>query len=364
MRVLSMSNKFKHRLSTGLNRAAWVRIPVLVSAALWACAGAPIAAAQDPPDALPDAAYLTDIVHEYQTWNNCAPATLAMALSYWGWTGTQEDTAAVLKPNWEDKNVGPAEMAEFVHNEVPDLRAIYRYAGSIDLLKRLVAAGFPVVIETGFAPEGEEWMGHYRLVVGYSEVEMNLVTFDSYQGVGIPLFYDEADIWWQHFNRAYVVIYRSGQEEQVAGILGDDWDPVLNTQRAVGVAQAETEADPNNAFAWFNLGTSYALNGQYPEAADAYDRAFSIGLPWRMLWYQFGPLEAYLHVDRLDDTVALAESVLAHTPHVEEIYYYYGMVHAARGEREAASDRFRQALEYNPNFTPAQRALCAPDSLC
>ena len=82
---------------------------------------------------------------EYQTWNNCGPANLAMALSYWGWKGNQTDTAAVLKPNKRDKNVMPYEMEAFVE-EHTDFQAVVRVGGEIDIaqslpIRRLPSAG-------------------------------------------------------------------------------------------------------------------------------------------------------------------------------------------------------------------------------
>ncbi|MCZ7544836.1 MAG: C39 family peptidase [Anaerolineae bacterium] len=336
------------------------RLLLLTLMGALALAGVPVAAAQDDPAsavAPPESAYLMGVAHTYQTWNNCGPATLTMALSYWGWPGDQQRAAESLKPDAEDKNVSPAEMAAFVNREVTDVRALHRYAGDLNLLKRLVAAGFPVVIETGFIPEGEDWMGHYRLVVGYRDAEASFFTFDSYQGAGIPLPFGEADALWQHFNRAYVVAYPPAREAELSDLLGDDWDADRNAQRARAAAQSEVEADPGNPFAWFNLGTSHVLNRQYAEAAAAYDEAFAIGLPWRMLWYQFGPFEAYLHTDRLDDVLAHARPVREHTPYVEEMHYYEGMVYLARGERDAARYLFRKALRYNANFAPARSAL-------
>lgn len=47
------------------------------------------------PTPIPEQVSLKGAVHEYQKWNNCGPANLAMLLSYWGWQGTQIDTAAL-----------------------------------------------------------------------------------------------------------------------------------------------------------------------------------------------------------------------------------------------------------------------------
>ena len=38
---------------------------------------------------IPKGIQLAGFRPEYQTWNNCGPATLAIALSYWGWEGDQ-----------------------------------------------------------------------------------------------------------------------------------------------------------------------------------------------------------------------------------------------------------------------------------
>lgn len=321
--------------------------------------GVPVAYAQE--DQVPDFFHLEDFWQVYQTWNNCGPATLTMSLNYWGWRGDQAVAARYLKPDEEDKNVSPAQMVTFVNDQVPGLRAIYRYGGDIALLKRLIFAGFPVVIETGFDPADLDWMGHYRLLVGYDDFQQSFYIFDSYlgsaNGMGILGRYEEIDTVWQHFNRVYVVVYSAERESQLAEVLGEAWDRSLNRQRVYEAALADVEQQPDNHYAWFNLGTALVALERYEEAAFAYDEARRVGLPWRMLWYQFGPFEAYLHTaGRLRDVEALAWSTLKRTPYVEELYYYLGMAHFARGEYTEAIAAFEQAITFNPNFTPAYEA--------
>ena len=69
---------------------------------------------------------------------------------------------------------------------------------------------------------------------------------------------------------------------------------------------------PDDPFAWFNLGSDLVALGRFEEAAQAYDRARRIGLPWRMLWYQFGPFRAYYETGRYDEVIALADATIAH----------------------------------------------------
>ncbi len=82
--------------------------------------------------------------------------------------------------------------------------------------------------------------------------------------------------------------------------------------------------------------------GQYDNAALAYDQARAIGLPWRMLWYQFGPYEAYYQAGRYDDVVLLADVTLTDRPYFEESYYYKGLALAALGDEAGAAENLSQ----------------------
>jgi hypothetical protein len=303
---------------------------------------------------------LTGFRHIYQTWNNCGPATLSMNLSFYGWDGGQADAARFLKPDPEDKNVSPHEMAAFARSM--GLEAVVRVNGSIPLIKQFLHAGIPVLIEKGFEPDPqpqEGWQGHYELIVGYDDSRSAVIAMDSYTGPNQSVPYDVLDRYWSHFNRTFIIVYRPDQAESVMQLLGADADPAQNLIGALAAAQAEAAANPSNPFAWFNVGSNFAALGEYESASAAYDQARSLGLPWRMTWYQFGIFEAYYRTGRFDDVLALADATLAITPYIEELWYYRGLVRQARGEPDAARGQFRQALLYNPNFTAAADALAA-----
>lgn len=301
--------------------------------------------------------------HEQQTWNNCGPANITMALSYYGWTQDQTFAAEFLKPGGrEDKNVNPIEMVNFV-NEQTAVRALTRIGGDLDLLKTLLTHDFPVIIETGYMPEGYDWIGHYQTIVGYDEAQRLFYIYDSFLGTGvagegISETYEVIDRGWQAFNRTFIIIYEPSREGEVQQILGEMADPLLAAERAFDIAQMEARANPQNAFPWFNMGTALTRLGRYEEAAAAFDRARQVGLPWRMLWYQFGPFEAYFNVGRFDDVISLAEVNLTNgASDVEETYYWQGRALAAKGEAQRAAEAFRRALLKNPRYTAARDAL-------
>jgi tetratricopeptide (TPR) repeat protein len=128
-------------------------------------------------------------------------------------------------------------------------------------------------------------------------------------------------------------------------------------RNALAVAHAEIAANPEDPYAWFNAGTNYVGLGQFEQAAAAYDQARLLKLPWRMLWYQFGPFEAYLHVGRYQDVVNLADANLKTTPNLEESYYYRALARQALGDQAGWREDLRKALHYNPHFDVAARLL-------
>jgi cytochrome c-type biogenesis protein CcmH/NrfG len=135
----------------------------------------------------------------------------------------------------------------------------------------------------------------------------------------------------------------------------------MKIQHGLALARADVDARPQDAFAWFNLGSDLTTLAQFTEAAAAYDRARQLGLPWRMLWYQFGPFEAYAALGRWQDVSALAEANLRNAPNLEESVYWLGRAAAARGDLETAAAGFRRALRLNPGFLPAGTALAGLD---
>ena len=153
------------------------------------------------------------------------------------------------------------------------------------------------------------------------------------------------------------MIYRPDQEAILQAVLGELWDESRAAELAAEVAQTEARANINDAFAWHNLGSSLVAVGRYQEAANAFDRARTLNLPWRILWYQFGVFEAYYQMARYDDIIALANSNLNSSPELEESYYWRGMAYAAQGMTAEATSDFRTALRYNPNFLAASVAL-------
>jgi len=322
----------------------------------------------DVPTPIPASVQLKGVRHEYQKWNNCGPATLGMALSFWGWEGDQRPIAAYVKPNPRDKNVMPYELEGFVEAET-GLRALVRVGGDLNLLKTLIAEGYPVTIEKGFEGAGfDGWMGHYEVLTGYDDGRSRFTAQDSYIMPDLPVSYRDVEIYWRNFNYTFLVIYPPDRETELLSILGPLADEETSNQLAAQKASDEIYAttDRDQFFAWFNRGSSLVSLRDYQGAAQAYDAAFKLYAslepatrPWRMLWYQTGPYFAYYYSGRYLDVLNLATQTLSimDEPNLEESYYWRALARLALGDTDGAVTDLRTSLDYHPGFAPTTAQL-------
>ncbi|HRK89440.1 MAG TPA: C39 family peptidase [Anaerolineales bacterium] len=343
------------------------------------------------PTAVPAKVVLPGVtyVDQHNRWNYCGPANLTMALNFWGWSGNRDDVAKVVKPGspdtsksfiergLPDKNVMPYELVDFVNTQTTEYRALSRYGGNMDLVKRLIAAGFPVVVEKGYYERDYtgkiDWLGHYLFTTGYDDSRDGFIVQDAYLKPGKDLLskYEEYEDGWRSFNYLFMVVYPAEREAEVLGILGSWADPQWAAQYALSRAEEEIqELEGNNLFfAWFNKGTSHVALNQYADASIAYDQAFRQyagwdttkgNRPFRMMWYQTGPYFAYYYSARYQDVINLANTTLndtISTPTLEESLLWRGRAYYMIGDTESAVKDYRAALQVHMNWFPAVQAL-------
>ncbi len=307
-----------------------------------------------------------------QGFNNCGPANLTINLNFYGNPTTQAEAAAFLKPNREDRNVSPWQMVDYV-NEQTNLRAFVGSGGELDLIKRFLANGLPIVIEKGYELPTEGWLGHYLTMFAYDDDKQEFLSLDTnlgpWDGSGRVDSYEAVNHYWQQFNYTFFVVYPPEKEAFVQSLLGPEMvEREAMWRKAAERSQAEINADPENGFAWFNLGTSLTRLGEmtgdaafYENGAAAFDQARLVGVPPRIVWYQFRPYIAYMRVGRFQEMIDLADAVLETQggQNVEETYLYKGHALALLGDGPGAVAAYEQALRLNKNFYPAQWALDA-----
>jgi tetratricopeptide (TPR) repeat protein len=279
-----------------------------------------------------------------------------MALSAHGVVLDQLEVAARMKPDREDTNVTPDEIARFARAQ--GFVAFAGLNGRTELLRALVSAGIPVIAEQWITVDGRGEMGHYRVVVGYDDAAGEVIVQDSYYGARRRHTYDGFAAEWRPFLGAYVAVARPDQQAALDAALGADIDQgaVVSNLRN----QLESEAaGPGDAWTWYRLGEARSLAGDHEGAVGAYEEAIRIGLPTRAFWYQFGFYRSLLETGRAERALAHADATLATMSgeNLEESQYWRGRALLALGRPADARASFERALLFNPLFEEARRAL-------
>jgi tetratricopeptide (TPR) repeat protein len=318
----------------------------------------------------PPVVTVTGVVYEDQhnRYNYCAPANLAMALSFWGWKGNRDTVGPVLKPDSRDKNVMPYEMVDYVL-QYTDLKAIWRVGGDLDLIKRLLNAGYPVLVEKGtFLVDLQNvlsWMGHYEVITGYDDGKQQFIAQDSYIGADTAVPYEKMTVDWRSFNYTYILIFPADKEAEVMSLLGSDANEIENYRRAAQKASDEIPllSGTDHFFALYNRGTNLVYLQDYAGAAAIYDEAFTFypnipdkDRPWRILWYETGPYKAYYYTGRYNDVIRRADITLNEMKserNLEETYYWRAMAKVALGDTNGAIKDFKEALKWHPGWSLA-----------
>ena len=151
-------------------------------------------------------------------------------------------------------------------------------------------------------------------------------------------------------------------------ILGDDADVDYNLDRTLEKfrERAETVDRSEQYFAYYSLGELLVMKKQYVDAAAAFDQAFAVygwlpvdDRPWRMLWYQVGPYEAYYYTGRYKDVVSITYKTIkdANTPALPETFLWSGRANIALGNTDTAIFDFKRALQWHPGWEPALAEL-------
>lgn len=287
--------------------------------------------------------------HVGQTFNNCGPATLSMAMSYFGVNVGQDELREQMRPfnnpqgGVDDKSIFADEFVYYAQKN--GLMAVARPGGDMSLLKKFVANGIPVVVRTWLHPD--EDIGHFRIVRGYDDNTSSLIQDDSYEGRGLTYDFEVFDQMWKPFNRGYIVVYPKQKEALVRAILGD-----ANDTKKSYLASIQDNWNMQDGYELFNLSTAYFHLGDYQKSVEYFEKAYSKGLPSRMLWYQIEPIEAYLKLKNYNKVFELTSSILNNgNMAYSELYVVRGMAYLEQGNKEAAKEEFEKAVNYNKNFS-------------
>ncbi len=313
------------------------------------------------PKPNPPAVFLEPMAHWFQGWNQCAEVSSAMALSYFGSKVDPNSVTAFLRPNkdWKGfKNVESPYIVEYLRSQGVQAQAFE--GGSVERIKRLVAAGAPVIVGQWQNRTDHAGVGHWRVVRGYDDAKGIFLLNDSMVGAAVPMTYAEFDDLWPLYDYVYIPLWNDRLAPAVQQVMGAEMDPKVNIARAITYDQSRIKEQPTNAERYFGLGGAYFKAGDDQKAVEMYHRAKSMGVldrtPWA-LWYQSWPVTAMVNIGMDDEALQTAQENIKSAGVYALMHYERGRVFEKRGDMVTAKGEYQMALVDNKNLKEAQDAL-------
>lgn len=298
---------------------------------------------------LPNSKTLPSTYHIFQSFNNCGPASLSMALAHFNLSVTQLELGQQLRPyqhaggDNDDKSVTFAEIATRAQDY--NLLAYHRPRGDIQILLQLINNDMPVLTRTWL--NTKEDIGHFRVIKGYDQNRGIIIQDDSLQGANITYTYQDFMALWQIFNYEFLVLVPQEKKQIAETILGPLADENLAWQIALKQTEEELDTDPDNIYTRFNRSVAYYHLSNYDKAVVEYE-AVESKLPFRTLWYQLEPILAYYQLGEYDKVLTITENILNnHNRAYSELYYIRYLIYNKRGQTELAEAELAKAHTYN-----------------
>ncbi|MCR4324331.1 MAG: C39 family peptidase [Candidatus Curtissbacteria bacterium] len=302
---------------------------------------------------------LANDYHVFQTFNNCGPAALSMALSYYGINVSQQTLGQELRPyqnpqgDNDDKSVTLEELGE--KSKDYELIPYHRPTGSMEEVKLFITYDIPVIARTLLKVDDD--IGHYRIIKGYDETTGQIIQDDSLQGKNLRYSYSDFNAVWKKFNYEYLVLVPPEKEHIAKAILGENSDEQVAWRKAAELSQNELVNNPSDIYSRFNLSVALYNTGDYQESVREFEEVEN-QLPFRTLWYQIEPIRAYYELGNYPRVFAITDKVLNnHNRAFSELYLIRGEIYKKQGNLELARQEFEKAVIYNRNLQEAQEAL-------
>jgi predicted double-glycine peptidase len=229
---------------------------------------APIVSPRDPPLAVtpppPPATKVSLGPLEFisQTVNNCGPASVAEVLKFWGVEKSQEEVQSVLRGDGNPYGMTPVGVPGYM--QALGMGVVLGTAGTEDLIKDLLRAGFPVIVNQTVSQADPAF--HYRPVEGFDDDKGVFIASDPLQGPSYAISYAEFAQDWKYTGQRFMVIYPTDHQDQLdAALAAGKWDPAF----AESGGLAQPWGAPSNGPApvtspVIDSGGKPAVDGWYP----------------------------------------------------------------------------------------------------
>lgn len=149
--------------------------------------------------------------HQWQTFNNCGPASIAILLAYYDHWITQYTVNQQVDPG-----PSPCQIKDYFPQYGLMARA-YHCPPSVEPVRRLLGNGIPVIANQVLSTTSG--IGHYRVIYGYNDDEQVFLSDDPLLGESWRLTYTE-------FRRlsnggGFIAVYPPEDDKRVKRLLRD-----------------------------------------------------------------------------------------------------------------------------------------------
>ncbi|MGH2470338.1 MAG: C39 family peptidase [Chloroflexota bacterium] len=169
---------------------------------------------QPPAPPSPSEVSLGSLIHVDQSLNNCGPAAVAEVLRYYGLAHSQQELRGLLRPE-DPSGMVLGAIAPVMHGL--GLSALVRYGGSEALVKALVRAHLPTIVEQTVSQTDGQL--HYRAIEGYDDAQQHFLTADPLLGPRRAISYAAFDRLWAPTHHTWVLIYPRSRQASVNAAL-------------------------------------------------------------------------------------------------------------------------------------------------
>ena len=302
---------------------------------------------------------LLNTYHIFQTFNNCGPAAMSMALSYYGINESQQTLGQKLRPyqnqlgDNDDKSVTLEEIAEL--SKEYGLTPFRRPNGTIETIEKFISYDVPVLARTRLKPDDD--IGHYRVIKGYSQNTQEILQDDSLQGQNLRYSYKDFNELWKFYGYEYLVLVPKDKIEVALLILGEDSNEQTSWERAVKNYLVELSDDPDDVYTRFNLSIALYNTGDYARSVEEFEK-IEHQLSFRTLWYQIEPIQAYFELGQYDRVFEISDKILSNQNRAfSELYLLRGNIYLNQNKPDLARAEFEKAVLCNSSMVEAKEAL-------
>lgn len=150
--------------------------------------------------------------------------------------------------------------------------------------------------------------------------------------------------------------------EIAEAILGEDLNVKTAWEKSVENSRRHLPGDQNGhlegeVYNRFNLSVAYYNVGDYQKSVEEFEKVENL-LPFRTLWYQIEPIQAYYELGNYDRVFEITNKILNNYNRAfSELYILRGNIYKNQENLDAARAEYEKAVFYNVNLKKAQESL-------